>query len=221
MHKDLLIFDLDGTLIDSSSDIAWAANKTLSHMGHKEETVEHIRQNIGWGVTALLEKLLPDEGPDVITVAREKFLEVYASHLVVDTYIYPDVRETIRHFSEKGKKMAVVTNKPEGLSIKILEEFGLSGSFLMVVGGDTLPSRKPDPAPLLKVINDLRVEAAAAVFIGDSPIDSETGKKAGVFTIGVEPPQGVPYGYRGNVNLVDIGFDLLVKDFRELQSVIE
>lgn len=215
MQKDLLIFDLDGTLIDSSADIAWAANKTLAHMGCKEETAEHIKKNIGWGVKALLEKLMPNESPEAITAAREKFLEIYSSHLVVDTYLYPEVRETIRHFSEKGKKMAVVTNKPEGLSIKILENFGLSKNFQMVVGGDTLPSRKPDPAPLLKVINDLRVEAVRAVFIGDSPIDGETGKKAGVFTI------GVPYGYRGDMKLVDIGFDLVIKDFKELQTVIE
>ncbi|MBI5888411.1 MAG: HAD-IA family hydrolase [Deltaproteobacteria bacterium] len=215
MRKDLLIFDLDGTLIDSSADIAWAANKTLTHMGCKEETAEHIKKNIGWGVKVLLEKLMPHESPETITAAREKFLEIYSSHLVVDTYLYPEVRETILHFSEKGKKMAIVTNKPERLSIKILENFGLSKNFHMVVGGDTLPSRKPDPAPLVKVINDMRVEATRAVFIGDSPIDGETGKKAGVFTI------GVPYGYRGDIKLSDIGFDLVVRDFKELQTVIE
>lgn len=215
MHKDLLIFDLDGTLIDSSVDIAWATNKTLAHLRRKEETLEHIKKNIGWGVKALLEKLMPDEGPETITAAREKFLEFYASHLVVDTYLYPEVSETIRFFSEKGKKMAIVTNKPERLSIRILEELGLSMNFQMVVGGDTLPSRKPDPAPLLKVINDMSVKAGAAVFIGDSPIDCETGKRAGIFTI------GVPYGYKGETNAVDIGFDLMLRDFKELQTVID
>ncbi len=215
MTRDLLIFDLDGTLIDSSMDIAWAANKTLIQMGYKEETPEHIKDNIGWGVKVLLERLMPNEGPEKITSGREKFLEFYSSHLIVDTYLYPGVTETISHFREKGKKMAIVTNKPERLSNRILERFGLSENFQMVVGGDTLPTRKPDPAPILKVIGDMRIEPERAVFIGDSPIDGETGKKAGVFTI------GVPYGYHGNVRLIDAGFNLVVRDFPELKAVIE
>ncbi|MBI5343811.1 MAG: HAD hydrolase-like protein, partial [Deltaproteobacteria bacterium] len=122
MDKELLVFDLDGTLIDSSSDIAWAANRTLDALGYRELSAGFIRENIGWGVRQLLERLMPDEPPDRITKARESFLEFYGTHLVVDTYVYPGVRETLGYFRGLKKKMAVVTNKPEGLARRILDE---------------------------------------------------------------------------------------------------
>jgi phosphoglycolate phosphatase len=225
MNKDLLIFDLDGTLIDSGGDIAWAANKTLVALGYQEMTTAAIKERIGWGVKVLLERLMPEEGPERIEEARIIFLDFYGSHMVEETYPYPEVEETLEHFSTLGKKMAVVTNKPEGLADGILKELKLRDIFHMVVGGDTLKNRKPHPGPLNKVLSALGAAAAESIFVGDSTIDAETGRTAGVFTVGVS------YGFGGGrsgegglgarAELLDAGFDLIIDRFGELKGIVE
>lgn len=213
-ETDLIIFDLDGTLIDSSDDIAWAANKTLISMGYKEMTMEAIKDGIGWGVKVLLEKLMPGEMEERINEARRKFLDYYWGHLTVDTTIYPGVRETIKYFKGSDKKMAVVTNKPIMFTEKILDELSLREFFMMVLGGDSLVNRKPHPEPIEKVITTLHSLPERTVFVGDSPIDCETGKRAGVFTVGVE------YGFRDREDIEGAGFDIIISEFLELMNIL-
>lgn len=216
MNRELLMFDLDGTLVDSGGDIAWAANKTLVAFGYREMTVAAIKERIGWGVKVLLERLMPEEGPERIEEARLKFLEFYGGHMVEETYPYPGVEETLRHFSSRGKTMAVVTNKPEVLADGILKELKLRGMFQMLVGGDTLRNKKPHPEPLEKVLNSMGVGHGEAVFVGDSAIDAETGRTAGIFTIGVS------YGFGGGGKaLEEAGFDLIIDGFVELKGIIK
>ncbi|MFQ5441933.1 MAG: HAD family hydrolase [Thermodesulfobacteriota bacterium] len=210
MKKKLLIFDLDGTLVDSGDDIARAANKTLEAMGYGTQSLEAIKKNIGWGVKMLLEGLMPDEGAQGIIEAREKFLRFYGEHLTDDTYIYPGVTDTLTYFKNSGRTMAVVTNKPEGLSRRVIDEVGLGGFFVMLIGGDTLRNRKPHPEPLERVMEETGFCAAETIFVGDSPVDSETGKNAGVFTIGVS------YGFRDVKELLSSNFNLIIDKFSEL-----
>jgi len=210
----LIIFDLDGTLIDSSRDIAWSANETLAAMGHARMETPAIVSAIGWGVKMLLERLMPEEGPDAIALARERFLGFYGGHLTVDTTVYPGVMDTMAHFAALGKKMAVVTNKPEGLARRALDELGLSGFFSMVVGGDTLAERKPDPGPLLMVMEGLAHAPSSTVMVGDSPVDCEAGIKAGVSTVAVS------YGFRPVSELQGAGFTAMVDSFAELKELI-
>lgn len=212
---DLVIFDLDGTLIDSSDDIAWAANRTLLHMGHKEMDLEAIKEGIGWGVKTLLERLMPDEGPERIEDGRKRFLEYYWEHLTVKTTLYPGVKETIAYFRGINKKMAIVTNKPVRFTERILEEFGLGESFSMVLGGDSLTNRKPHPEPVERVIETLGAARERTVIVGDSPVDCETGKRAGIMTIGVE------YGFRGREELKEAGCDILIKQFHDLKRILK
>jgi phosphoglycolate phosphatase len=213
MNKDLLVFDLDGTLIDSAGDIAWAANKTLDAFGYEAETLESVREKIGSGVKVLLERLMPRESEEGISEARVKFLEFYRGHMVVDTHLYPGVRETLGYFRDAGKSMAVVTNKPRALADGIIDELGLRGFFMAVAGGDSFSNRKPHPEPLEKIMENSRVNPEQTVFVGDSAIDSETGKKAGVFTIGVS------YGF-GGIEFKAAGFDLIIAAFPELKEII-
>ena len=213
-ETDLIIFDLDGTLIDSSDDIAWSANKTLLHMGHKGMDLEAIKEGIGWGVKSLLEKLMPDEMPERINAAREKFLEYYWGHLTVKTVLYPGVTETLTYFKRSNKKMAVVTNKPIRFTERVLEELTVSKFFMMALGGDSLANRKPHPEPVEKVITTLGAEKERTTLVGDSAIDCETGKKAGIVTIGAE------YGFRGRKELEEAGFDFIIKEFSELKRVL-
>ena len=215
MDSELIIFDLDGTLIDSSDDIAWAANRTLVYMGYNEMDLDAIKEGIGWGVKTLLQKLMPQEGTERIDEARVKFLEYYWDHLTVNTILYPGVRETIDYFKDHDKKMAIVTNKPIKFTEKILNELALKDFFLMVLGGDSLMNRKPDPEPVEKVISTLGVTKGKTVFVGDSKVDGETGKRAGIFTIGVE------YGFRGRKELEEAGFDVIISEFPELTRILK
>lgn len=218
IKAEVIIFDLDGTLIDSSSDIAHAANRTLERMGYDTRDVERIKEDIGWGVKVLLERLMPLEPPERISEARRLFLEYYGGRLVVDTHLYPGVEETLTQFAKAGKKMAIVTNKPESLTLRLLDEMRLGDAslrqyFPVVVGGDTLANRKPSPEPVQAAMKATGATTQTAVMIGDSPIDAEAGRAAGIFTI------GLTYGFRGKDELT--GFNLLLDRFSDLKDVIK
>ena len=210
---ELLAFDLDGTLIDSGGDIAWTANKTLGDFGYEPESPDSIRSKIGSGVVVLLERLMPEENSERIAEAKEIFLTHYAGHLVVDTCLYPGVMETLAHFRDLGKSMAIITNKPRALADGILDELGLGPFFGVVAGGDTFANRKPHPEPLEEVMRTCGVEPARTVFIGDSLIDAETGRRAGVFTVGVS------YGFGGG-EVRPTDFNILIEAFGELEGII-
>ena len=211
---DLIIFDLDGTLIDSSEDIAWAANMALADLGHEKIDSERVKEGIGWGVKSLLEKMMPGEGTDRIEYARIRFLEYYWGHCVESTYPYPGVRETLEYFIQKNTKMAVVTNKPVKFSEKILTDFGLLRFFRIILGGDSVLNRKPHPEPVEKVITSLDVKKDRAVIVGDSPVDCEAGKRAGIATVGVE------YGFRSRKELENAGCDIIISEVTDLKRII-
>jgi phosphoglycolate phosphatase len=215
LDADLIIFDLDGTLIDSSEDIAWAANMVLRSMGHEEAGLEAIKEGVGWGAKALLERLMPDEGPEAITRARERFIEFYLMRPAVNTYAYPGVAETIGELKAMDKLLAVVTNKPAALAGVILGALGLREPFSMVIGGDSFPNRKPHPEPLEKVMEALGGRSDSTVIVGDSPIDCEAGKRAGIMTIGVS------YGFRGADELAIAGCDKIIGRFDELIGLLK
>lgn len=212
LEIDLIIFDLDGTLIDSSEDIAWAANRTISFYGYGERDTPAIKEHIGWGVKPLLEKLMPGESPEKISEAREKFLEIYGGHLLNNTFMYPGVEATLEHFLRMDKKMAVVTNKPIGLTRRVLDELKIAGCFGMVIGGDSLPNKKPHPEPVENTLKGFAIAPSRAVMVGDSPVDCEAGKAAGTNTIGVS------YGFRGRHELEEAGCAMIIDSFSELKD---
>jgi len=214
LGADLIIFDLDGTLIDSSEDIAWAANRTLVAFGQRERPVVSIKEHIGWGVKPLLEKLLPEAAPEMIAEAREKFLEFYGTHLMVDTVMYPGVEQTLRHFSARGKLLSIITNKPVGLTLRILDELKISDLFRMVLGGDSLQNKKPHPEPVEKTFKGLGIDPSRTVIVGDSPVDCEAGRAAGTMTIGVS------YGFRGKAELQEAGCSIIIDSFPELKGCL-
>ncbi|MBI5893510.1 MAG: HAD-IA family hydrolase [Deltaproteobacteria bacterium] len=171
---DLIIFDLDGTLIDSSKDIAWAVNKTLKHLGFNELSYDVIKSYIGWGVKMLLEQAVPKERHEILDDARKIFLKYYEGHLLVDTHMYLGVKDILEYF--KHKKLAIVTNKPIGLTEKILDGLNISKYFQKVIGGDSVQNKKPHPEAIDIVLEELSVKPEKTIFIGDSKIDIEAGK---------------------------------------------
>ncbi|MBI5232771.1 MAG: HAD-IA family hydrolase [Deltaproteobacteria bacterium] len=214
LKRKLIIFDLDGTLIDSSADIAWAANKTLSQMGYPEMDAAAIKKCIGRGVRSLMSLLMPSEPSERIDLARDVFLEHYGSHLTVSTTLYPGTMDTLEYLKGAGKNMAIVTNKPIGLTEAILDSLEIRDYFSAVLGGDSLLNKKPHPEPLLKILDLLQTTLEDAVFIGDSRTDIETGHAASVATI------GAAYGFRGRKELEDAGCSIVIEDIAGLIRII-
>jgi len=158
--------------------------------------------------------MMPGEGAERIEYARIKFLEYYWEHSVVSTCLYPGVMETVKYFNQKNKKLAVVTNKPVKLSEKILSDFDIIRYFNIILGGDSVANRKPHPEPVEKAIASFGVTRERSVIVGDSPVDCEAGKRAGIATIGVE------YGFRSRKELEEAGCDVIIKKITDLKNII-
>lgn len=212
MPVKLIIFDLDGTLIDSSIDITNAINYAIEPYGVKPVTVEETISLVGEGITRLMEKILDrgqtrEIGKDILV---DRFLDHYSAHLVDKTTVYPWVRETFERL--KGYKKAVISNKREALSTRILNDLGLLKYLDLVVGSDTTPERKPSPVPILHVLSKLNIRPEDAVIVGDSNFDIEAGKAAGIKTI------AVTYGYRP-LDLLK-GADFIIDRMDELIDIL-
>jgi phosphoglycolate phosphatase len=206
----LVVFDLDGTLIDSSRDLAAALNQTLDrlHPGTPPLSVDQVRAMIGDGALKLITRGLRAVGlRDAPQDALPVFLDCYATRLLEETRLYPGVREMLEALS--SRHLAVLTNKPGDFSRTILEGLGVARFFRRIYGGGDLPAKKPDPVGLHRLLTEAGVEPVRAVMVGDSAIDVRTGRAAGVRTIGVR------YGFDTD-GLRQEPPDLLVDDPREL-----
>ncbi len=208
---DLFIFDLDGTLINSTADIARAVNHTLRHLGEAELSEEVIRQNVGDGVLQLLRKCLLDRHQDRIDEAVTLFRSYYGAHLTDHTTLYPGVREILSHFS--GKNKAVLTNKPERFVRPILEGLGIGDQINFCIGGDGKSVPKPAAEPVLKILERFGVEKGRAVMVGDSAVDIETGKLGGILTCAFTG------GYRSREELDAAKPDYMIDRMADLKSI--
>ena len=190
----LVMFDLDGTLVDSVPDLAAAVDKALSGLGVPAVGVEQVRNWVGNGARVLVRRALAGglEHAHVDDVQAEQALELFMQHYAENhtlTQVYQGVKPTLYWLREQQVELAIVTNKPERFVAPLLDEKGLGGYFRWIVGGDTLPQQKPDPAALRHVLRLARVEPAQALFVGDSRNDVRAAKAAGV------PCVALSYGY--------------------------
>jgi phosphoglycolate phosphatase len=182
----LVVFDLDGTLIDSSADLRSALNAALDrlHPGTPPLTHEEVRSMIGEGALRLVAKALRAVGrDDVPGDALPVFLDCYRERLLDETRLYPGVRETLEALGDRP--LAVLTNKPGDFSRTIVNGLGIGGFFARVWGGGDVPAKKPDPLGLRRLLEETRARAAQSVMVGDSAIDVATGRAAAVRTVGV------------------------------------
>jgi phosphoglycolate phosphatase len=175
-----LIFDLDGTLIDSERDLVDATNAMLRELSCAELPPATISSYIGHGAAKLCASAL---GPGVTTQqqaeALQIFLRHYEAHKLDYTRAYPGVPEALESFSQANIPMAVLTNKPTQLSVLILEGLGLARYFSVVYGGDSFAAKKPDPAGVHKILEQFKVAPSDTLFIGDSEVDIQTARNAG------------------------------------------
>jgi len=211
MAIKLILFDLDGTLVDTVKDIRNALNYALSPYGTIHLSVEQTKQLIGEGISRLMEKCLGKEGVQWRDAAIKRFLDYYSRHLVNNSTVYPYVRETLEKLS--GYKKAIISNKREDLSRNLLEKLDLLKHFELIIGSDTTPERKPSAAPVIHALAKFNIRPHEAVIVGDSNYDMEAGKKAGIKTI------AVTYGYRERRYLLDA--DHIINSFNDLSPVLD
>ncbi len=176
----LVIFDLDGTLVDSQLDLANSTNEMLEGYGAAALPVERVAGFVGEGAKVLVERAMSAAGVDVpVEAALDRFRDIYGRRLLEHTRPYPGIAEVVRAAAARAS-LAVLTNKPEAPTRRLLEAFDLAAPFAWVIGGDSGFPRKPDPESLRHLAREANVDAPHVLFVGDSMIDIETARRAGV-----------------------------------------
>ncbi len=206
-----VLFDLDGTLVETRKDIATAINLALGGRGLPVLSVDRVARHVGHGARVLVTRCLEEAGvaspaPDDIESLHSAFHEHYLAHLLDTTFVYPGIPGVCEGIARAGGRMAIVTNKPIEAAKRILIGLGLSSYFPVVLGGDSLPQRKPDPAPLLRAIASLGADADRALMIGDSQVDIDAARAAGI------PVAAVAWGFTPKDALESASPDLLAED---------
>ena len=212
-----IVWDLDGTLVDSAPDLATALNNVLDMRGFFTLSTSEVRKMIGNGVPKLVERGFNAVGvrPDAsqLDILVELFSTQYRACATDNTRPYPGVVEALQEIHSMNVPMGVCTNKPEAFTRQILEGLGLAGFFSCVIGGDSTSARKPDPEPVLACIRGLVAEPAKSLMLGDSVHDIHAAHAAGV-TVGV-----VPWGYR-SAPVEELGADFILYDLEGLAGLI-
>jgi phosphoglycolate phosphatase len=210
MSIRLVIFDLDGTLVDTRMDITNALNYAILPLGLQALSVEKTTALVGEGLSRLVEKILGSEMQEHKGPVLDRFLKYYTSHLTEHSKPYPYVRNVLRRL--EGVKKAVLSNKKEFLSKKLLADLGLADYFDFIAGSDTASEKKPSPVPVNNILSILSVSPGEAAIVGDSNFDIQAGKEAGVMTI------AVTYGYRSRSVLGDA--DHIIDSLGELITLV-
>jgi phosphoglycolate phosphatase len=212
---DAVAFDLDGTLADTAPDLAAALNHALTALGRKAVPVESVRHLIGHGARALLRRGLAATGEaseDLVEQGFPIFIDYYAANICAGTRAYPELEAALDALAARGVALAICTNKQEDLTRLLIGALGWRDRFQAMVGGDTLPVRKPDPAPLHEAI--ARAGGGRAVFVGDSITDADTAKAAGL------PFVAVSFGFSDRP-VEQLGADAVIDGYAELVSALE
>jgi phosphoglycolate phosphatase len=209
---ELIIFDLDGTLVDSRRDIANSVNELLENYGRPKLPNERIYGFIGNGVRCLLERSLGGAPDQDIVRALDMFLPIYRRRLLETTRPYTGVREALEEL-RRGRTLAVLTNKPKPESVALLEGLELASYFRFIYGGDSFPARKPDPMGIQSLIDSSGAPRERTLMVGDSHVDYETARNACI------PICMVSYGI-GAARIEELGPDYVVDDLRELITIL-
>lgn len=200
MTARIVLFDLDGTLVDSLEDLTDAVNYMLAHFGKDPLTSLQVKALVGKGARNLVQRALGSHLPADIEQGLLLFTRYNAEHIADKSRLYPGVLELLEKLMQDGIHLAIISNKQEALSRLILEVLGIDGFFKTVCGGDTFPEMKPSPLPLIEVVRRNGFTSQEAVMIGDSINDIEAGKNAGITTV------GCTWGYGNQSELDDADY---------------
>ncbi|SDU02868.1 phosphoglycolate phosphatase [Stappia sp. ES.058] len=212
-----LLFDLDGTLVDSVPDIADAINAVLVANGFPALEVADVRKMVGNGIRKLVERAFEASGKsleeDELTTMTARMMEVYRKGLTVATTPMPGAAAAAAWLRQRGHRLAVVTNKPEAFAREIVKHFGFETAFTVVVGGDTCATRKPDPEMLFHACRELGVAPEDAILVGDSPADIDAALAGGFPSIAVRG------GYT-NIAVEDLGATCVIDTLEDLADAL-
>jgi len=211
----LIIFDLDGTLIDSSQDLAISMNATREHFGLAPIDPALIYSYVGNGAGVLVRRALGAEASEeMVAEGLRFFLKFYRAHALEHTVLYPGMREAVEALAGAGHRLAVLTNKPVRISFDIVEALGLGKCFARVYGGDSFANKKPDPIGIATLMVETGTRASETVMVGDSGVDVQTARNAGVRSC------GVAWGFQPEAFAVDKP-DVLIQTPGELVGMMD
>ncbi len=188
---EAVLFDLDGTLLDTAPDMTGALNRLRVEHGHAVIPPASLRQFVSHGSARLVREGFPGITEERFPVLQKRFLDIYYENLHEGTRLFPRMHETLERLRQLGVPAGIVTNKPGWLTAPLLDKLGIAHRFACVVSGDTLPQRKPHPAPLLHAATLAGVQAARCVYVGDAERDIQAARAAGM------PSLIARYGYLG------------------------
>lgn len=216
----LILFDLDGTLIDSVGDLAWCGNEMLRRLDLPVHDDQAARDWVGNGLERFVKRVLSgdmDTEPSARLYDRglQIFRELYAAHASDRCVVYAGVRDALQWFAESGIRLACVTNKPEPFTSRLIAAMGLDVYFELVVAGDTTARKKPDPMPLHYAADHFGFDYADCLMVGDSSNDVRAARAAGFAVV------CVPYGYNHGRDIHEAGPDLVVDNLRELVKLFK
>jgi phosphoglycolate phosphatase len=213
-----VIFDLDGTLVDSAPDLMLATNHVLSRLERRPISMDEVRSFVGHGARALIARGAAATGDAIdektLHFYHAEFLRYYEKNIAVNSVAFPGVIDLLNRCAADGLKMGVCTNKYEGLSVRLLQALDMAKYFGAVVGTDTIKIAKPDPAPYLETAKRLGIPAKDSIMIGDSETDILTARAAGV------PVIAVTFGYTQQP-VTSYNPDYLVSHFNEIWDIIQ
>ena len=219
-NKELILFDLDGTLIDSVPDLANALNHTLKSLGKDSFDQDIIRRWVGNGAATLVKRGLSGEvtidsdiDEKLFSDALKIFLDYYSTNLANETILYPDVFDTLNELKNKGYRLAIITNKPFDFIKPILDTFNITDIFEDFIGGDSLDLKKPDPTPLLFMCDKLGVDIKNTVMVGDSKNDIIAANSANMDSI------ALTYGYNYSEDIKVHNPTIVFDHFRKIKEV--
>lgn len=214
---DLFIFDFDGVIVDSAADIANSMNYALQVYNCPQLPQAEIISYIGHGAETLIKSCFKGCNEDIIRKALPFYKQYYLENAVVDTVLYPGVKDTLDAIKGLGdnKKIALVTNKPEAITKKILENLVIKQYFDITIGPESVKKMKPDPEGINLVLHTLSQSAERAIMVGDSDVDIEAGRRAGIYTCGAY------YGLGNKDQLKKAGPHIIIKNMPELLGYIE
>jgi phosphoglycolate phosphatase len=213
-----IVFDLDGTLVETAPDLVHATNHALAVRGLEPVAAEEIRPFISFGARAMIRKGLAFHGHEVpegeFEILFSRFIIYYAAHIAVGSHLFAGLTDALDRLSARGARLAVCTNKQEGLSRKLLDALGVLPRFAALAGRDTFPVCKPHPDHLHGAIRLAGGDSRHAIMVGDSDVDIATAKAAGI------PIVAVDFGYT-DVPVADLAPDAVISHYRELESAID
>jgi phosphoglycolate phosphatase len=215
MSEKAVIFDLDGTLIDSLEDLANSVNQTLEEFNYKTHSIDAYRYFIGDGVKVLLKKAIKEQvSNDVIAQLHERFKIIYKKEIDTRTKVYNGIYELLDTLEETQYPKAILSNKPHNFTIDCMDKFFPNYSFINISGQKHSIAKKPDADAALLIASEFKKDVKDIYFVGDTKVDMQTAKNAGMIAI------GVLWGFREEHELREHGADYIVSNPKELYEIL-